>query len=74
MHSHGSSWLDIRLSKENQASVLKAGLVLSHKAEVHARAGWVTIRIESSKDFAKAKNVIQLAYENAKEQAKDARS
>jgi hypothetical protein len=25
MHSHGHSWLDIRLSREDQASVLKTG-------------------------------------------------
>jgi len=66
MHSHGPSWLDIRLSKEDQASVLKAGLALSHKAEVHAQAGWVSFQIENKRDLMNAKKVIQLAYENAK--------
>jgi len=66
MHSHGPSWLDIRLSKEDQTSVLKAGLALSHKAEVHAQAGWVSFRIENRRDLVNAKKVIQLAYENAK--------
>ena len=66
MHSHGPSWLDILLSKEDQASVLKAGLALSHKAEVHAQAGWVSFRIRNSQDLPNAKKVIQLAYENAK--------
>jgi hypothetical protein len=66
MHSHGPSWLDIRLSKEDQASVLKAALALSHKAEVHAKAGWVTFRIENARDLVSAKKVIGLAYENAK--------
>jgi Family of unknown function (DUF5519) len=66
MHSHGPSWLDIRLSKEDQASVLKARLALSHKAELHGRAGWVSFRIDSSKDLANVKNIIRLAYENAK--------
>ena len=68
MHSHGPSWLDIRLSKEDQASVLKAGLALSHKAEVHAKAGWVSFRIEKKRDLVNAKKVIQLAYENAKKE------
>ena len=66
MHSHGPSRLDIRLSKEDQTSVLKAGLALSHKAEVHAQAGWVSFRIENRRDLMNAKKVIQLAYENAK--------
>ena len=66
MHSHGPSWLDIRLSKEDQTSVLKAGLALSHKAEVHAQAGWVSFQIENRRDLMNAKKVIQLAYENAK--------
>jgi len=66
MHSHGRSRLDIRLSKEDQTSVLKAGLALSHKAEVHAQAGWVSFQIENRRDLMNAKKVIQLAYENAK--------
>jgi hypothetical protein len=66
MHSHGSSWLDIRLSKEDQSSVLKVGQALRHRAEVHDQAGWVSFRIESSKDLANAKNIIHLAYENAR--------
>jgi hypothetical protein len=66
MHSHGSSWLDIRLSKEDQALVLKTGHALPHRALVHAQAGWVSLRIENSQDLAKARKVIQLAYDNAK--------
>lgn len=66
MHSHGPSRLDIRLSKENQTSVLKDGLALSHMAEVHVQAGWVSFRIENTRDFVNAKKVIRLAYENAK--------
>lgn len=66
MHSHGPSWLDIRLSTEDQASFLKAGLVLSHKAEVHARAGWVSLHVENSQDLANAREVIQRAYENTR--------
>jgi hypothetical protein len=45
MHSHGPSWLDIRLSKEDQSSVLKAGQALRHRAEAHERAGWVSLQI-----------------------------
>jgi len=66
MHSHGPSWLDIRLSKEDQESVLKTGHVLPHRADVHARAGWVSFQIENSQDLVNARSVIQLAYENAK--------
>jgi hypothetical protein len=67
MHSHGPSWLDIRLSKEDQSSVLKAGEALRHRAEVHDQAGWVTLRIDGSKDLTNAKKVVGLAYEYSKE-------
>jgi len=66
MHSHGPSWLDIRLSEEDQSSVLKAGQALRHRAEVHDQAGWVSLRIESSKDLKNAKKVVELAYEYSK--------
>jgi Family of unknown function (DUF5519) len=74
MHSHGPSWLDIRLSKEDQSSVLKTGEVLPHRAQVHAQAGWVSFRIERSQDLANAKKVIRLAYENAKKNREDVKS
>lgn len=45
---------------------MKEGLAHSHKAEVHAKAGWVSFRIENTRDLVNAKKVIQLAYENAK--------
>jgi hypothetical protein len=63
MHSHGASYLDIRLSKEDQERVLKEA-----KAEPHRfapQAGWVTFRIHSSEDVELAKEVIRLAYDNA---------
>src|SRR5438034_2502664 len=63
MHFHGLSWLDIRLSKEDQASVLKTGQALPHRALVHSEAGWVSLQIDNSQDLGKAKSVIQLAYE-----------
>src|SRR2546428_11951786 len=66
MHSHGPSWLDIRLSKEDQASVLKTGQALPHRAQVHSEAGRVSLRIENSHDLGKAKRGIQMAYEKAK--------
>jgi len=71
MHSHGPSWLDIRLSKEDQASVLKTEEALSHRAQVHAKAGWVSFRIENSQDLERARRIIQLAYENAKRNLED---
>ena len=63
MHSHGPSYLDIRLSKEDQARVLK-----EKKAEHHRfapQAGWVTFRIHSEEDIENAKELIRLAYDNA---------
>jgi len=74
MHFHGLSWLDIRLSKEDQASVLKTGQALPHRAQVHAQDGWVSSRIENSQGLANAKNVIQLAYKNAKKNPGDLES
>ena len=71
MHFHGPSWLDIRLSIEDQASVLKTGQALPHRAQVHSEAGWVSLRIENSQDLGKAKRVIQLAYEKAKKNPED---
>jgi hypothetical protein len=63
MHSHGPSYLDIRLSKDDQGRVLK-----EKKAEHHRfapQAGWVTFRIRAEKDVENAKELIQLAYDNA---------
>jgi luciferase-like monooxygenase len=63
MHSHGSSYLDIRLSLEDEARVLK-----ERRAEPHRfapQAGWVTFRIRGEGDVEKAKELVQLAYENA---------
>ncbi|HZY46614.1 MAG TPA: luciferase family protein, partial [Candidatus Bathyarchaeia archaeon] len=45
MHTHGPSYLDIRLSREDQKKALE-----SKKAELHRfapQAGWVTFRIRS---------------------------
>ena len=74
MHSHGPSWLDIRLSIEDQASVLKTGQALRHRAQVHSEAGWVSLRIENSQDLANAKKVIHLAYKNARKNPGDLES
>ena len=67
MHSHGPRHLDIRLSKVDQERMLKEG-----KAENHLyapQAGWVTFRLRSEKDMEPAKELIRLAYSNAKKQA-----
>ena len=66
MHTHGPSYLDIRLSKEEQDRVLKQG-----KAEPHRfgpQAGWVTLRIRSESDGEIAKELIRLAYDNTDKQ------
>ncbi len=72
MHSHGHSWLDIHLSKEDQTSVLKAGEALRHRFA--PQAGWVSFRIEKSEDLPRARKIIQLAYENAKKNLEDIKS
>src|SRR5256712_8349285 len=74
MHSHGLSWLDIRLSIEDQASVLKTGQALPHRAQVHSEPGGVSLRIENSQDLANAKKVIHLAYKNARKNPGDLES
>jgi luciferase-like monooxygenase len=63
MHTHGSSHLDIRLSKEDQERMLREG-----KAEPHRfapQAGWVSFRIRSEGDVEIAKELIRLSYDNA---------
>ena len=64
MHHHGPSFLDIRLSKDDQAMSLKRGTAIPHRFA--PRAGWVSFRIEKAEDLRSAKELIQLAYENAK--------
>jgi len=64
MHFHGDTYLDARLSKEDQTKVLD-----ENKAEQHQfapEAGWVTVRMRSEKDLNNAREVIQLAYRRAK--------
>jgi hypothetical protein len=63
MHTHGTSHLDIRLSKDDQQKMLEDG-----KAEPHRfapQAGWVTFRIRSEGDVEAAKELVRLAYDNA---------
>ena len=64
MHTHGTSRLDIRLSKEDQERMLKEGKAEPHRF-VHHQAGWVIFRIGSEKDIDNAKELIRLAYDNA---------
>src|SRR6266581_3885094 len=42
MHFHGDTFLDIRLSKENQATVLKQGTAIPHRFA--PQGGWVSFR------------------------------
>jgi hypothetical protein len=72
MHSHGHSWLDIRLSKEDQATVMESGEVLPHRFA--PQAGWVSFRVEKSEDLPRARKIIRLAYENAKKNLEDVKS
>jgi len=64
MHSHGTSFLDIRLSKKEQAAASKDGKALPHRFA--PQAGWVSFRIENAEDLGPAKALILAAYENAK--------
>jgi hypothetical protein len=64
MHSHGPSFLDIRLSKTDQAATLKGGKAIPHRFA--PQAGWVSFRIEKAEDLGPAKALILAAYENAK--------
>jgi hypothetical protein len=64
MHHHGPSFLDIRLSKDDQAAALKTGTAIPHRFA--PQAGWVSFRIEKPEDLKPAKKLIELAYQNAK--------
>ena len=64
MHFHGDTFLDIRLSKEDQTTMLKQGTAIPHRFA--PQAGWVSFRIENAGDVERAKNVIQMAYANAR--------
>jgi hypothetical protein len=65
MHNHGPRYLDIHLSREDQERVLHEG-----KAERHrftpARAGWVTFHVRSDGDVETVKELITLAYNDAR--------
>jgi len=63
MHFHGDTYLDARLSKEDQSMVLS-----ENKAEHHQfapEAGWVTVRVRSDRDLDNAREVARLAYSRA---------
>src|SRR6266851_10098342 len=64
MHHHGPSFLDIRLSKSDQATALKNGTALPHRFA--PQAGWVSFRIEKEEDLDFARRLIQLAYDNVR--------
>ncbi len=64
MHSHGPTYLDIHLSKEDQERVLREGKAQHHRASLHHEAGWVTFRIRSERELEAAKELVQLAYDN----------
>ena len=64
MHFHGDTYLDVHLSKEDQATILAESKAERHKFA--PEAGWVTVRIRSENDLANARDVIQLAYSRAK--------
>jgi hypothetical protein len=63
MHTHGTSHLDIRLSKEDQRKMLEEGE--AEPRRFAPQAGWVTFRIRSEGDVEVAKELIRLAHDNA---------
>ena len=72
MHSHGSSLLDIRLSKIDQETALKNGEALRHRFA--PQAGWVSYTVGSSEDLRGAMKLIQLSYENVVRNLEDVKS
>lgn len=72
MHSHGPSYLDIRLSASDQARVLETGEAQRH--QFAPQAGWVTFRMKSFDDLDRAKKIIRLAYENAKKNLEEVKA
>ena len=68
MHSHGPSFLDVRLSPKEQARVLRESKAEHHRADVHHHEGWVSFRIEGKESVERAKELVQLAYDDAKGQ------
>jgi hypothetical protein len=56
--------LDIRLSKEDQARALKDGKASEHRFA--PQAGWVTIKLQATRDAENARHVIKLAYDHAR--------
>lgn len=72
MHHHGLSFLDIRLSKNDQEMSLKNRTAIPHRFA--PQAGWVSFRIEKTEDLDPAKVLIKLAYENARTSMEAART
>src|SRR6267143_4396744 len=66
MHHHGPSFLDIRLSKNDQATTLKNGTALPHRFA--PQAGWVSFRLEKAEDLDPAKKLIQPRLRKRKDQ------
>jgi len=65
MHTHGPRYLDIHLSREDQERVILGGKAERHRF-TSARAGWVTFHIRSDGDVGSAKELITLAYNEAR--------
>jgi len=54
------------LSPKEQARVLREGKAERHRADVHHKEGWVSFRIGDKEGIERAKELVQLAYDNAK--------
>jgi hypothetical protein len=64
MHFHGDRQLDVHFSKEDQAKVLQDSKAGRH--HFAPEAGWVTVRIRSEEGLENAREVVRLAYSQAK--------
>ena len=65
MHNHGPRYLDVHLSREDQERVIGEGKGERHRF-TPARAGWVTFYIRSEGDVETPKELITLAYHDAR--------
>src|SRR5437899_13096200 len=55
MHSHGPSFLYVRLSLEEHARVLREGKAEHHRADGHYQEGWISFRIACEEYVEKAR-------------------
>src|SRR5437870_12544982 len=73
MHSHGPSFLDVRLSLKEQARVVREVKGQRHGADVHHHEGWVSFRFEAKESVDCATELVLLTHEDAKRTSENSR-